>query len=1335
MATGKKRHGRGRDRKDEERDSGARFEAEREAGQSPETSNRSRVSAATEGHEATCAQPSGKFRFAIDRGGTFTDVYAELPDGSVRVCKLLSEDPEHYDDAPREGIRRMIESYTGVRQEHGAIDTIQIEWIRMGTTVATNALLERKGERCCLLVSAGLRDLLRIGNQSRPDIFDLQVRRPQPLYERVIEVEERVRVVPSHHVDGGADRAAPQWQRGLTGDWVEVLRAPDLSAARRELEEARRAGITSVAIALMHSYAFPDHERTLGALAESLGFRHVSLSSALTNMKKLVARGQTCVVDAYLTPAIQRYIRTFRAGFGDALAHTQVEFMQSDGGLCPVAEFSGYKAILSGPAGGVVGYARTVYPLTAQLRHDGQPCPVIGFDMGGTSTDVSRYAGRLEHVLECETAGVVIQAPQLDVHTVAAGGGSRLFFRAGLLQVGPESAGANPGPVCYRRQDGQLAVTDANAVLGRVQPEYFPHIFGASERLPIDVEASRAAMERLLTEVHQHYGEEKRMSVEELALGFVRVANEAMCRPIRTITESRGYDPSAHVLACFGGAGGQHACAIAKTLGMRTVFIHRYAGILSAYGIGLSDSVEDVQAPCALCLPDDEAEARRRLDELAAAGERALQRRGIPRERLHHERFLHLRFEGTDVAMMIAEPSDGDYVSAFRREYQREHGFVLSDRRVLVDDMRVRSVGTSGIAGEHVLPPPKRPKSSGAEEHAPQPEPTARARVYFEDGWHERTHVYELSRLQAGDRMDGPALLLDAAGGVTILVEPDCHATLLPDRTVQIQVSPASSRGDAAAATDAVKEPVDPIQLSVFAHRFMGIAEQMGRTFQRTAVSTNIKERLDFSCALFDARGGLVANAPHIPVHLGSMQDAVRQQVALQGNRWRPGDVLLTNHPAVGGTHLPDITVITAVFHGQRQPVFYVASRGHHADVGGLTPGSMPPFSRHLDDEGAAFTSFKIVDDGHFQERGVSEVLRRAGCRCLRDVLSDLRAQVAANQRGITLMESLVAEHGLSTVQRYMVEIQRTSAGFVRTMIRELCAARRTSTHSCELSAEDRMDDGSRICLRVRLDPQHGGAEFDFHGTALQVVANWNAPRSVAASAIIYCLRCLVRQDVPLNQGFLEPVQIRIPSGSLLDPRDGAAVVGGNVLTSQRVTDVVLRAFGACAASQGCMNNLTFGARDMSYYETIGGGSGAGPGWHGESGVQVHMTNTRMTDPEVLELRYPVLLRRFQLRDGSGGAGQWRGGEGVLRELEFLQDDMQVSILSERRVFAPFGMAGGEDGACGENVWIQRAATNGGDGGEASYINLGGKQSVTVKAGDRVRIGTPGGGGYGQAPK
>uniref|UniRef100_A0A4W2FE31 5-oxoprolinase, ATP-hydrolysing n=1 Tax=Bos indicus x Bos taurus TaxID=30522 RepID=A0A4W2FE31_BOBOX len=1162
--------------------------------------------------------PEGRFHFAIDRGGTFTDVFAQCPGGHVRVLKLLSEDPANYADAPTEGIRRVLEQEGGVLLPRDRpLDTSRIASIRMGTTVATNALLERRGERVALLVTRGFRDLLHVGTQARADLFDLAVPMPETLYEEVLEVDERVVL---YRGEPGAGTPV----KGCTGDLLEVQQPVDLGGLRGKLEGLLSRGIRSLAVVLMHSYTWAQHEQ-------------------------------------------QRYVQGFRRGFQGQLKDVQVLFMRSDGGLAPMDSFSGSRAVLSGPAGGVVGYSATTYRVEG-----GQP--VIGFDMGGTSTDVSRYAGEFEHVFEASTAGVTLQAPQLDINTVAAGGGSRLFFRSGLFVVGPESAGAHPGPACYRK-GGPVTVTDANLVLGRLLPASFPCIFGPGEDQPLSPEASQKALEAVATEVNSFLTNgpcpASPLSLEEVAMGFVRVANEAMCRPIRALTQARGHDPSAHVLACFGGAGGQHACAIARALGMDTVHIHRHSGLLSALGLALADVVHEAQEPCSLpYAPETFAQLDQRLGRLEEQCVEALRAQGFPRSQISTESFLHLRYQGTDCALMVSahqhpasarSPRAGDFGAAFVERYMREFGFIIPERPVVVDDVRVRGTGSSSLRLEDV------PKA-----HSGPPRVDKMTQCYFEGGYQE-TPVYLLGELGCGHKLQGPCLIIDSNS--TILVEPGCQADVTETGDIRISVG--------AETASVVGTQLDPIHLSIFSHRFMSIAEQMGRILQRTAISTNIKERLDFSCALFGPDGGLVSNAPHIPVHLGAMQETVQFQIQQLGADLHPGDVLLSNHPSAGGSHLPDLTVITPVFWpGQTRPVFYVASRGHHADIGGITPGSMPPHSTSLQQEGAVFLSFKLVHGGVFQEEAVTEALRApgkipgcSGTRNLHDNLSDLRAQVAANQKGIQLVGELIGQYGLDVVQAYMGHIQANAELAVRDMLRAFGTARQARGLPLEVSAEDHMDDGSPIRLRVQINMSQGSAVFDFSGSGPEVFGNLNAPRAITLSALIYCLRCLVGRDIPLNQGCLAPVRVVIPKGSILDPSPDAAVVGGNVLTSQRVVDVILGAFGACAASQGCMNNVTLGNAHMGYYETVAGGAGAGPGWHGRSGVHSHMTNTRITDPEILESRYPVILRRFELRLGSGGRGRFRGGDGIIRELLFREEAL-LSVLTERRAFQPYGLMG-----------------------------------------------------------
>ncbi|KAK5137126.1 hypothetical protein LTR08_000631 [Meristemomyces frigidus] len=1336
---------------------------------------------------ATPAPPDRGIRIAIDRGGTFTDCVGNPGTGKMAddvLIKLLSVDPSNYDDAPLEGIRRLLSKFSGQEIPRGEpLDTSKIESIRMGTTVATNALLERKGEDIAMVVTKGFKDCLEIGNQSRPNIFDLAIRKPEVLYKKVVEIDERVTLEdyaedPERHdtkapaIDEAA--ADAELVRGLSGEAVRILQRPDEVQIRKQLQQVYDSGLKSIAVCLMHGYTYPHHEALVGRIARAIGFEHVSLSHELMPMIKLVPRATSACADAYLTPAIKKYIDGFQKGFEGGLGTESVkrekgakgarcEFMQSDGGLVDVDAFSGLRAILSGPAGGVVGYALTSYDAATKI-------PVIGFDMGGTSTDVSRYgSGRYEHVFETTTAGVTIQSPQLDINTVAAGGGSRLFFRNGLFVVGPESAGAHPGPACYRK-GGPLTITDANLFLGRLLPDFFPKIFGKKEDEGLDEEASEKAFgeltEKINREVKEGGGSE--MSVDEVAYGFIKIANETMTRPIRSLTEARGHDTSKHRLATFGGAGGQHAVAIAEALGIRQILIHRYSSVLSAYGMALADVVDERQEPDSRVWRDDDEEVREslreKMEELKRKSSAVLAEQGFEGEgKVVFEEYLNMRYRGTESALMVVKPSPeemekefggaGDAFAVFGRAFVKQHelefGFTLPDRDVIVDDVRARGIGKTFEGLEKSVD--QQLKALTPKDIASGDKVYGRKSVYFEGG-RQDTSVYKLEALAVGDRLQGPAIIAD--GTQTIVVTPGAAALVL-DTHVIINI------GDTEMQDKRVDtKEVDPIMLSIFAHRFMAIAEQMGRALQKTSVSTNVKERLDYSCALFDADGGLVANAPHLPVHLGSMSTCVKKQAAIWKGRLKRGDVLVSNHPMFGGTHLPDITVITPAFEGG-EIVFYVASRAHHADIGGCLPGSMPPHSKELFQEGASIKTEKLVDGGVFQEERIVELLlhepaRYAGCsgtRCLADNLNDLKAQIAANQKGIRLIETLIGDYGEEVVQFYMRSIQDNAELSVRNLLREV--SRRVEGR--DLSAVDYMDDGSPIRLKVSIDRERGEAVFDFTGTGPEVYGNTNAPEAVTYSAIIYCLRCLISEDIPLNQGCLKPVTVVIPKGSFLSPSGAAAVVGGNVLTSQRVTDVVLRAFNACAASQGDCNNLTFGfggnvegeeaVRGFGYYETIAGGSGAGPHWEGTDGVHTHMTNTRITDAEVFERRYPVVLREFSLRGGSHGAGQHRGGDGVVRDIEF-RIPVQVSILSERRVFHPYGLEGGEDAACGQNLWVRNVAMlEGGGGGEGlangggerdgkveqevRIVNLGGKNTASMQAGERIIIKTPGGGGWG----
>ncbi|XP_062093597.1 5-oxoprolinase 1-like [Humulus lupulus] len=1258
-----------------------------------------------------------KFKFCIDRGGTFTDVYAEIPgypDG--RVLKLLSVDPANYEDAPVEGIRRILEEFTGEEiPRTSKIPTGKIDWIRMGTTVATNALLERKGERIGLCVTRGFRDLLQIGNQARPNIFDLTVSKPSNLYQEVIEVDERIELVQGEYKNTDSSASLI---KGISGELVKVVKPLNEEALKLSLKGLLDKGISCLAVVLIHSYTYPHHELAVEKLAMSLGFRHVSLSSVLTPMIQAVPRGFTATVDAYLTPVMKEYLSGFVSKFDEGLQKVNVLFMQSDGGLAPQNRFSGHKAVLSGPAGGVVGYSQTLFGIETEK-------PLIGFDMGGTSTDVSRYAGNYEQVFEMQIGSAIIQAPQLDINTIAAGGGSKLKFQFGAFRVGPESVGAHPGPVCYRK-GGELAVTDANLILGFVIPDYFPYIFGPNEDQPLDIKATRDAFQQLAIDINSYRKSQdssaKDMTVEEIAQGFVNVANETMCRPIRQLTEMKGHETRNHALACFGGAGPQHACAIARSLGMTEVLVHRFCGILSAFGMGLADVVEEAQMPySAVYCQESVVEASRREAILLEQVKLKLKEQGFRDESIKTEIFLNLRYEGTDTSIMVKKQKcvDGtgnDFDVEFVKIFKQEYGFKLQKRNILICDVRVRGTGITNILKPKALPP-----AYGA------PQVEGSYKVYFGNQWLD-TPLFKLEKLSYGHVVSGPAIIMN--GNSTVIVEPNCKAIITRYKNIKIMVEPVAS------TIKVSKKIADVVLLSIFNHRFMGIAEQMGRTLQRTSISTNIKERLDFSCALFGPDGGLVANAPHIPAHLGSMSCTVRWQLNYWGEDLKEGDVLVTNHPSAGGLHLPDITVVTPIFYNGKL-IFFVASRGHHAEIGGITPGSMPPFSKSIWEEGPAIKAFKLVENGIFQEEGIAKLLQFPssgelakqipGTRRLQDNLSDLQAQVAANQRGISLIKELIQQYSLDTVQAYMTYVQLNAEEAVREMLKSVAVkvASQSTTFGdgnyVTIEEEDYMDDGSVIHLKFTIDSDKGEASFDFSGTSPEVYGNWNAPESVTTAAVIYCLRCMVDVDIPLNQGCLAPVKIHISPGSFLSPSEKAAVVGGNVMTSQRITDVILTSFQACACSQGCMNNLTFGDDTFGYYETIGGGTGAGPTWDGTSGVQSHMTNTRMTDPEIFEQRYPVLLHKFELRENSGGAGIHKGGDGLVREIEFKQP-VVVSILSERRVHAPRGMNGGKHGARGANFLITK---------DKRTVYLGGKNTVEVQTGEILQILTPGGGGWG----
>ncbi|KAG5503681.1 hypothetical protein JIQ42_05904 [Leishmania sp. Namibia] len=1324
------------------------------------------------------------FRFAIDRGGTFTDIVAHVAqaDGKViqEVTKLLSVDPQHYPDAPSEGIRRILRKYLpDTVAATGPIEVLHLEEVRMGTTVATNALLEHNGERCAMVLTEGFEDILTIRDQARPHLFALNIVKAQALPEQVMGARERVRPVSAKEQASYASRAKwpSTWVRCGESFVMDVLQPLDADDIRQKLQAAYNVGIRSVAVCLLHSYAYAVHEQQVKQVAQEVGFPFISLSSELMALIKYVPRSITASVDAYLSPLILNYIASFKANFAYNLAGVRLYFIQSDGGLTSAGTFYGYRAVLSGPAGGVVGYAHTC------AEDLGATVKAVGFDMGGTSTDVSRCEGRMvHHTLEAEIAGTSVQAPQVQVHTVAAGGGSLLRWENGMFQVGPASAGAYPGPACYGK-GGPLTVTDANLVLGHLHPDYFPKVFGPKADQPLDKKASVKLFEALADEIardcsgsSEGEGPATAMSVEELAFAFVLVANETMCRPIRNITEANGLRCAEHVLAVFGGAGGQHACAMARSLGMNRIYVHRLASILSAVGASVTDVVEERMASVRLDLRMEGLApvVKQQFSDLIASATAQLHRLGFGDDHVLVERFLSMQYEGTNTSLMIAEDnheaaaapavfSAANFERLYLAQYQQQYGLVLSgDRRIIIVGVRIRARGTLHSQSERkaqaasaatatqrqLLQPPYTTR-----EKVP-PRPLAMTRSYFASGW-EEVPVYNVD--PANGPLRGPALLI--MNGTSVLLEHESTAYTNDKGNLIIHT---------AQVVEQFTTKLSPLPLSIFSHRFMSIAEQMGNALQRTSISTNIKERLDFSCAIFDSDGNLVANAPHIPVHLGAMGAAVRWQRDHYGLEWKEGDVMLTNHPACGGSHLPDITVISAFFH-EGKIIFYVASRGHHADVGGTTPGSMPPFSKTLIEEGAAIKTLKVVQQGTFNEDGIREALLApgklpgmSGCRTIEDSVSDLRAQVAANNRGIQLLQGLIESYTLEVVQAYMKHIQTTAELAARRVLQriareygEAADSDNAGTGIVTLQATDYMDDGTPICLRISIQPESGEATFDFTGSGSQVMNSTNCPTAVVYSSIIYCIRCLVDSDIPLNQGCMKPITVVVPPNSILSPDEDLPVVAGNVTTSQRVTDVVLMALRAVANSHGCMNNFTLGSSDFAYYETICGGSGAGPTFAGTSAVHTNMTNTRLTDPEIFETRYPILLRTFHIRRGSGGAGRHRGGDGAVRSVLALRD-MTAVVLTERRVLEPQGLFGGGSGKRGLNMLYVPVITSGPatprvpawknahemlhDEARGPWMreeltmlyhprNIGGKNVVDVKVGDIITLYTAGGGG------
>jgi 5-oxoprolinase (ATP-hydrolysing) len=1199
--------------------------------------------------------PSSQWQFWIDRGGTFTDIVARDPSGTLSAHKLLSENPGRYHDAAIAGIKTVL----GIPLNQ-PIPPGLIESVKMGTTVATNALLERKGEPTLLVVNKGFADALRIGNQARPRLFDLAITLPSMLYAQVVEIGGRV---------------------GVDGEEVEPL---DENAARQLLFNAHSHGVTACAIVLMHAWKYPEHEQRLSELAREAGFTQVSASHAVSPLLRLIPRGDTTVVDAYLSPILRRYVDRVAS----ELEGVRLYFMQSNGGLAEARGFHGKDAILSGPAGGIVGAARTAE--MAGLHR------IIGFDMGGTSTDVALYDGAFERAFETAVAGVRMRAPMMAINTVAAGGGSILHFDGARLRVGPDSAGADPGPACYRR-GGPLTVTDANLCVGKIQPAHFPAIFGPNGDAPLDGGVVREKFATFATEISQATGQAR--TPEQVAEGFLRIAVANMANAIKQVSVQKGHDPARFALQCFGGAGGQHACLVADALGMETVFIHPLAGVLSAYGMGLADqTVMREQAVEVPFKPNAMAEVEELADKLALAAEAALAAQGADRGRISSERSLHLRYAGTEAALVIKLRDHTGMVEDFTAAHRARFGFATPDRELVVEMVSVEANAPGETVRETTVPA----RTSGA------PAPIDTVRIFTGDAEHAAP-LFERIDLLAGDRIAGPALIREA--NATTVIEPGWAAEITPlDHMTLRRTERLATR--VAAGSD---RP-DPVLLELFNNLFMNVAEQTGAVLQKTSMSVNIKERLDFSCAIFDSEGYLVANAPHVPVHLGAMGESVRTVLRNRRQTLKPGDVVALNNPYNGGTHLPDVTVITPVFDETGRDIrFFVGSRGHHADIGGATPGSTPPGSRTLEEEGVVIDDFLLVDGSRFRETEFRTLLGSAKypARSPDVNVADIKAQVAANEKGVQELRRVVSQYGWSVVSSYMRHVMDNAEESVRRVIDRLGNG----------SFEYMMDSGLPLRVQVSVDHATRSATVDFTGCGPQHDGNFNSPPAVTRAAVLYVFRTLVGDDIPLNDGCLTPLNLVIPPGTFLSPHPGAAVVAGNTEVSQATCNALFGALSTISCSQATMNNFIFGDDKRQYYETICGGTGAGPGFDGTSAIHSHMTNTRMTDPEVLELRYPVRLERFEIRRGSGGSGQWRGGDGAIRHIRFLEP-MTAVIVASRRNVAPFGLAGGEDGAVGRQ-WVERT--------DGMHEILTGTDSAELQAGDMFVIETPGGGGYGVA--
>ena len=1191
--------------------------------------------------------------FWIDRGGTFTDVVGRRPDGTLVAHKLLSENPEAYADAAVQGIRDLLGLKAGE-----AIPPGRVNAVKMGTTVATNALLERKGDRVLLITTKGFRDALKIGYQARPKIFARHIIKPDMLYERVAEVDERVRA------DGTVEKTL------------------DLDGARQALEAAKADGIEAVAIVFMHAYRFPAHEKQVAELARAMGFTQVSVSHEVSPLIKLVGRGDTTVVDAYLSPILRRYVARVTGALDTDKSGARLMFMMSSGGLTAADLFQGKDAILSGPAGGVVSMAET----GKQAGFD----RLIGFDMGGTSTDVSHFDGEYERTFETEVAGVRMRAPMMLIHTVAAGGGSILHFDGARFRVGPDSAGANPGPKCYRRS-GPLAVTDANVMLGKLMPEFFPKIFGPHQDEPLDDGAVRHAFNNLAQKVGDK-------SPEEIADGFIKIAVENMANAIKKISVQRGYDVTRYALNCFGGAGGQHACLVADALGMTKVLIHPFSSLLSAYGMGLADiratreqAIELPYGAKALAALDRTAKRLGKDVVTEVAGQ------GVPKAKIKLIVRAHIRYAGTDTALTVNAGALPVMQRAFEKAHKARFGFIDRNKELVIEAVSVEAVGGGAKFNE----------KAARRSSAPLPKPAKKTKFFSQGEWH-KANVYTRDQLKPGAKVKGAAIIIEPHQ--TIVVEPGWQAELTAKNHLVLARIKKLKRA-AAIGTHA-----DPVMLEVFNNLFMSIAEQMGVSLQNTAYSVNIKERLDFSCAVFAADGTLVANAPHMPVHLGSMDRAVETIIRENKGKIAPGDVYAINAPYNGGTHLPDITVCTPVFDDKKKTIlFWVASRGHHADVGGISPGSMSPNATTIEQEGVLFDNFKLVDRGKFREKELVAALLGAKYPARNPVqnVNDIKAQIAANEKGVAELRKMVALFTLPVVKAYMQHVQDNAAESVRRVIDRL--------HDAEYAYE--MDQGTVIKVKITVDKKKREATVDFTGTSDQQPTNFNAPEPVTRAAVLYVFRVMVDDDIPMNAGCLRPINIVIPQKSMLKPEYPAAVVAGNVEVSQAVTNCLFLALDALAAAQGTMNNLNFGNVKYQYYETICSGSPAGPGFNGTDAVHTHMTNTRLTDPEILEFRYPVVLEDFHIRKGSGGRGKWHAGDGIRRTIRFLEK-MDCTILSGHRRIRPPGLDGGEAGETGEN-WVRRK--------DGTMEKLKGSDETVIDAGEAVIIQTPTAGGYGKA--